>query len=96
MAVVLSYIGSSSRANDIPFLYNITKQNGNINVAYTGPANEAAQNVLNAFPIMETLLKTLNGSFNISTTDVFNPTAGTNLVDQTNSSIWFNTTGNVE
>lgn len=96
LAVVLSYIGSSSRANDIPFLYNITKQNGNINVAYTGPANEAAQNVLNAFPIMETLLKTLNGSFNISTTDVFNPTVGANLVDQTNSSIWFNTTGNVE
>lgn len=96
MAVVLSYIGNSSRANDIVFTYNIAQENGHINVAYVGPANETAQNVINAFPIMVDLLKTLDGKFNISTKDVFNPTSGANLVGQTNSSIWFNTTGTIE
>ena len=94
--VVLSYIGKSSKANDIYFDFDCALENNAINVAYVGPTNEAAENVLTAFPEIEDLLKTLNGSFTMTTGDPLNPTFLSHLKENSNPDLWFDMTGKLE
>jgi hypothetical protein len=94
--VIFSYIGSGTKANDIMYSFDVATEGNAIKVAYKGPANEAAQNVLTAFPIVADLLSSLNGNLVFNTTDALNPSNGGQLIDQNNSAIWFNITGAVE
>lgn len=96
IVVIFSYIGSGTKANDIMYSFDVATEGNAIKVAYKGPANEAAQNVLTAFPVVADLLSSLNGNLVFNTTDALNPSNGGQLIDQNNSAIWFNITGAVE
>ena len=96
IVVIFSYIGSGTKANDIMYSFDVATEGNAIKVAYKGPANEAAQNVLTAFPVVADLLSSLNGNLVFNTTDALNPSNGGQLIDHNNSAIWFNITGAVE
>ena len=96
IVVIFSYIGSGTKANDIMYSFDVATEGNAIKVAYKGPANEAAQNVLTAFPVVADLLSSLNGNLVFNTTDALNPSNGGQLINQNNSAIWFNITGAVE
>ena len=96
VVLVFSYIGNSTKANDIDFDFEIAEQNGSLKLTYQKPTNTAAENVVTAFPMVEDLLKTLNGVYAIQTDNALNPTTGMRLIENSNSAVWFNLTGNVE
>lgn len=93
---VLSYIGNSTKANDVLFTFDFQEVNGGVQLAYSAPTNEAAQNVIDAFPSVIDLLHQLDGTFAINADDAINPTLGIHMNENSNSERWFDLTGKIE
>ena len=92
--LTLGYLGtSSSKATEMDYLYSFEQQSGSVRLNYLEPADENAQKVLAAFPSLEPLFKSLNGTFALAAGDAVNPTLGMKMTENSNSSVWFNITG---
>lgn len=96
LVLVFNYIGNSTKANDIYFEYAIVAQGSNLQLNYVGPADEAAQNVLTAFPCIVPLFESINGNYAINVKEAINPTLGAKLIENSNSDRWLNLTGTIE
>ncbi|MBR0310345.1 MAG: DUF4302 domain-containing protein [Paludibacteraceae bacterium] len=93
VALIFSYLGSSNKATEMKYLYTISLQGDNMNIAYVGPADTNAEKVLTTFSDLETLLKTFEGTFASATDNALNPTNGIQLTESSNTSVWFKATG---
>ena len=94
LVVVFSYYGSSSKATtDMNYLFNIATEGNSVKITYNGPADENAQKTINAFPDIEVLLKTLDGSFDAIATDAINPSNGIKITNKSHSELWFSIQG---
>ena len=95
MTLVLSYLGSSSsKAVEMKYNYSIKEQGSSLQIAYEDPADDNAQKVLNAFPSLEPLFKSLEGSHSVTASEPINPSLGIKLTNNSNSAVWFNLSGN--
>ena len=95
MTLVLSYLGSSSsKAVEMKYNYSIKEQGSSLQIAYEDPADDNAQKVLNAFPSLEPLFKSLDGSHSVTASEPINPSLGIKLTNNSNSAVWFNLSGN--
>jgi len=96
ITVIMSYIGNSTKANDVNFNYEIKVQGNALKLAYQKPADDASVNVVNAFPSVIDLMKTLDGTYALNTKNLINPSFDIKLTENSNSALWFNLTGSIE
>lgn len=95
VVLTLGFYGSSSKVTEMNYIYAMESQNDKLQLTYSAPADENAQKVLAAFPTLEPLLNTLNGTFVATTSDALNPTTGIRL-ENSAASTWFKATGKTE
>lgn len=95
IVLTFSFYGSSSKATEMNYIYEMEKQDNNLKLTYSAPADENAQKVLAAFPTLEALLNTLDGTYAASTSDALNPTTGIRM-ENSAASTWFKATGKTE
>lgn len=94
--MAFSYIGSGTKATAYYYCYQIEKIGGAIKLNYTEPWDDNAAKVIAAIPAIETLLKSVNGVYNLSADNPINPTNGLTLVDKSDAGLWIKVTGTAE
>ena len=90
-----SYIGSGSKANTFYYRFKMERTSDRLKLTYLEPDDENAGKVLVALPTVETLIKSLEGDYNLQCEEPLNPTLGTKLTDNSNAGLWLKITGTI-
>lgn len=88
--------GSDKKLVEMEFLYNVSSNNGQLVVEYSGPNDDNAKNMLEKIPEIVDVLKALNGTFNLTATEPINPTTGLQITNNNDASKWIKLTGSLK
>lgn len=88
--------GSDKKLVEMEFLFNVTSNNGQMVVSYSGPGDDNARNMLEKIPEIADVMKALNGTFNLTATDPINPTLGLQITNNNDASKWIKLTGSLK
>ena len=78
------------------FFYDVTFGENIIELSYVEPFDEGAATLTSVITAIPDLLKSLNGVYDVTTDNPFNPTMGVKLTNNSNADIWFDLSGKVE
>jgi hypothetical protein len=93
--LAFSYIGKGSKATTFNYRFKMERTGGRVKLTYLEPDDENAGKILTALPTVETLIKSLEGDYNILCDEPLNPTLGTKLSDNSNAGLWLKITGSI-
>ena len=78
------------------FLFNVSSNNGQMVVSYSGPGDDNARNMLEKIPEIADVMKALSGTFNLTATEPINPTLGLQITNNNDASKWIKLTGSLK
>lgn len=93
---IYSSTGSDKNTVELVYLYNVSVNNGQVTLEYTGPGDDNAVNMLNKIPEIKDVLQALNGTYNLSATDAANPTLGLQMTNKNDASKFLKLTGSLK
>ena len=93
---IYSSTGSDKNTVELVYLYNVSVNNGQVTLEYTGPGDDNAVNMLNKLPEIKDVLQALNGTYNLSATDAANPTLGLQMTNKNDASKFLKLTGSLK
>ena len=93
--MAFSYIGSGSKSNTFYYRYKMERTGGRVKLTYSEPDDENAGKIIAAMPTIETLLKSLDGDYDLACEEALNPTLGATLTDHSNAALWLKVSGSI-
>lgn len=94
LSYVYSYTGKSGDAQTMKFLFNTELNGAQINLTYSGPADDNTKTFVEYFPTIVETLKNFGGNCSLATTEeAINPTLG---LQMNNASKVFTLTGSIK
>lgn len=87
-----------TRNEELPlqFFYDVTFGENTFELSYVEPADEGAATLISVITSINDLLKSLNGVYSVSSSNIFNPTKGIKFINESNADIWYYLSGKVE
>lgn len=90
-----SYVGKGSTATTYYYRFKMECTGGRVKLTYLGPDDENAAKVIETLTDSETLIKSIEGDYNMVCDEAINPTLGIKMTNNSNAGLWIKVTGSV-
>lgn len=80
----------------LEFFYDVKFGENTIELSYVEPADEGATTLMSVITSIKDLLESLNGVYSVNSNNIFNPTKGIKLINESDADKWCNLLGKVE